>query len=97
MASSVDFPQPDGPEIDTYSPLRTFSSMPASAWVSTSSVLNTLKTLLRLISVVSESTNASFPERPEQLTLSSDRRTYLKGVRFTKNASSERQNHGTWL
>ena len=47
MASRVDLPQPEGPEMETYSPLRTFSSIPASAWVSTSSVVKTFETLLR--------------------------------------------------
>src|SRR5689334_8472006 len=46
MASSVDLPQPDGPEMDRYSPLRMFNSIPAKAWVSTSSVVNTLETLV---------------------------------------------------
>jgi hypothetical protein len=36
--NSVDFPQPDGPDIATYSPLETDRCTPLSAWVSTSSV-----------------------------------------------------------
>ncbi len=44
MASSVDLPQPDGPEIDTYSPFLMSRWIPARAWVSTSSVRNTLVT-----------------------------------------------------
>src|SRR5947199_1241427 len=42
--SSVVLPQPEGPAIDTYSPLRISMWMPDSAWVSTSSVMNTLTT-----------------------------------------------------
>src|SRR4051794_37215086 len=44
MARRVDFPQPDGPEIDTYSPRRSSRCIPANACVSTSSVTNTLVT-----------------------------------------------------
>ena len=36
--SSVDLPQPDGPEMATYSPRRSVRWIPDSAWVSTSSV-----------------------------------------------------------
>jgi hypothetical protein len=50
MASRVDFPQPDGPAIETYSPRLMLRWMPASACVSTSSVTNTFVTLSRLIS-----------------------------------------------
>src|SRR5665811_1853928 len=39
--NSVDLPQPDGPEIDTYSPGKMEKWTPASACVSTSSVKNT--------------------------------------------------------
>src|SRR4051794_35920896 len=49
MASRVDFPQPEGPEIDTYSPFFISMWMPAKAWVSTSSVRNTLVTPSSLI------------------------------------------------
>src|SRR2546422_1068870 len=45
IASSVDFPQPEGPEMDTYSPRWISRWIPASACVSTSSVVNTLVTL----------------------------------------------------
>src|SRR5436190_11545311 len=48
--SSVDLPQPDGPAIATYSPLPISMWMPASAWVSTSSVKKTLVTPSSLIS-----------------------------------------------
>ena len=47
MASRVDFPQPEGPEIDTYSPLLMSMWMPDSACVSTSSVTKTFITLSR--------------------------------------------------
>src|SRR6201989_563945 len=42
--SSVDLPQPDGPEIATYSPRPISTSIFANAWVSTSSVTKTLVT-----------------------------------------------------
>src|SRR6185295_1579801 len=48
--SSVDLPQPDGPAIDTYSPLPISMWMPDSACVSTSSVKNTFVTPSSLIS-----------------------------------------------
>src|SRR5215203_3221680 len=48
--SKVVLPQPDGPAIETYSPLRTSMWMPDSAWVSTSSVMKTLVTPSRRIS-----------------------------------------------
>src|SRR6185503_18880484 len=48
--SSVDFPQPDGPAIAMYSPLRISRWIPASACVSTSSVKNTFVTPSRWIS-----------------------------------------------
>ncbi len=44
IASSVDFPQPEGPEIETYSPRRNSRWIPASACVSTSSVTKTFVT-----------------------------------------------------
>src|SRR5437588_11335586 len=44
MASRVDFPQPDGPEIDKYSPFLTSKWMLWRACVSTSSVTKTLLT-----------------------------------------------------
>src|ERR1039457_3751107 len=44
MARSVDFPQPDGPEIEMYSPLFIDRWMPARACVSTSSVTKTFLT-----------------------------------------------------
>src|SRR5712692_2082871 len=44
MASRVDFPQPDGPEIDRYSPFLTSKWMLWRACVSTSSVTKTLLT-----------------------------------------------------
>jgi hypothetical protein len=50
IESSVDFPQPDGPAIDTYSPRAIAMSTPASACVSTSSVRKTLLTPANLIS-----------------------------------------------
>src|SRR5206468_8569814 len=49
IGSSVDLPQPDGPAIDTYSPLPTCRWMPDSACVSTSSVKNTFVTPSSLI------------------------------------------------
>src|SRR5688500_16635984 len=48
--SSVDLPQPDGPAIAMYSPLLISRWMPARAWVSTSSVKNTLVTPSRWMS-----------------------------------------------
>ena len=50
MDSSVVLPQPEGPAIETYSPLRISMWMPDSAWVSTSSVMKTLVTPSRRIS-----------------------------------------------
>src|SRR5260370_10909084 len=50
MASSVDFPQPDGPEIERYSPFLTSKWMLWRACVSTSSVTKTLLTLSSRIS-----------------------------------------------
>src|SRR5947199_8247715 len=44
MASSVDLPQPDGPEIDRYSPFLTSKWILCRACVSTSSVTKTLLT-----------------------------------------------------
>src|SRR5262245_55593949 len=44
MASSVDFPHPEGPEIERYSPFFTSKWMLCSACVSTSSVTKTLLT-----------------------------------------------------
>src|SRR5437773_11027438 len=41
IESSVDFPQPDGPEIEKYCPFLISRSMSARACVSTSSVKNT--------------------------------------------------------
>src|SRR5579859_8104583 len=41
MESSVDFPQPEGPAMDTYSPGLISRWMPDKAWVSTSSVRKT--------------------------------------------------------
>src|ERR1051326_8689242 len=49
MASSVDLPQPDGPEMDTYSPRFIFNSISERACVSTSSVKNTFVTFSRRI------------------------------------------------
>src|SRR4026208_1431349 len=49
--NSVDLPQPDGPAIDTYSPLLISMLTLSRAWVSTSSVKNTLFTPSRTISV----------------------------------------------
>src|SRR5579875_4030265 len=49
MASSVDLPQPDGPEMETYSPRCISMWMPDRAWVSTSSVTKTLVTPSRWI------------------------------------------------
>src|SRR3954470_23259241 len=46
---SVDLPQPDGPAIDTYSPLLICRWIPESACVSTSSVKNTFVTPSSLI------------------------------------------------
>src|SRR5256885_9617222 len=50
MANRVDFPQPDGPEIERYSPFFTSKWMLCSAWVSTSSVTKTLLTASSRIS-----------------------------------------------
>src|SRR5436309_2459695 len=50
MASRVDFPQPDGPEIERYSPFFTSKWILCSAWVSTSSVTKTLLTASSRIS-----------------------------------------------
>ena len=41
MESSVVLPQPDGPEIETYSPFMSWRWISASAWVSSSSVRKT--------------------------------------------------------
>src|ERR1700686_3598435 len=49
MASKVDLPQPEGPEIDRYSPFLMCRWMPARACVSTSSVTNTFVTPSKLI------------------------------------------------
>src|SRR6185295_4564302 len=48
--SRVVLPQPEGPAIETYSPLRISMWIPDRAWVSTSSVRNTLVTPSRRIS-----------------------------------------------
>src|SRR5439155_11940760 len=48
--SSVDLPQPDGPAIDTYSPLPIWRWIPDKACVSTSSVKNTFVTPSSLMS-----------------------------------------------
>src|SRR4051794_30432680 len=48
--SSVVLPQPEGPAIETYSPLRISMWIPDRAWVSTSSVMKTLMTPSRWIS-----------------------------------------------
>src|SRR5215213_8804635 len=48
--SRVVLPQPEGPAIETYSPLRISMWMPDRAWVSTSSVMKTLVTPSRRIS-----------------------------------------------
>src|SRR5947208_1865743 len=45
MASSVDFPQPEGPAIERYSPFFNSKWTAERACVSTSSVTNTLLTL----------------------------------------------------
>src|SRR5438034_3027751 len=42
--NKVVFPQPDGPAIETYSPVRISRWIPESAWVSTSSVRKTFLT-----------------------------------------------------
>src|SRR5215208_935734 len=49
MDSSVVLPQPEGPAIETYSPFLISRWMPDRAWVSTSSVKNTLVTPSRWI------------------------------------------------
>src|SRR5258708_37078132 len=51
MARSVDLPHPDGPDMETYSPRLISMWIPASACVSTSSVMKTLVTPSRCISV----------------------------------------------
>src|SRR5437868_8311211 len=50
MERSVDLPQPEGPAIDTYSPLLIWRWIPESACVSTSSVKKTFVTPSSLIS-----------------------------------------------
>src|ERR1035438_1362580 len=50
MDSSVDFPQPEGPAIETYSPFWMSRKMPDSAWVSISSVRKTFVIFSSLIS-----------------------------------------------
>src|SRR5664279_6632285 len=50
MASKVDFPQPEGPEIERYSPFFTSKWMLCRACVSTSSVTKTLLTASSRIS-----------------------------------------------
>src|SRR5258706_5211161 len=57
IESRVDFPHPDGPSIERYSPRRTSRWIPDSACVSTSSVVNTFCTSLR------RSNGAPFPVR----------------------------------
>ena len=52
IESSVDFPQPEGPEIEKYSPFLISRCTPASACVSISSVRKTLVTPSRRISVL---------------------------------------------
>src|ERR1700720_1374030 len=65
MANSVDLPQPEGPEMETYSPFRIFSSIPASAWVSTSSVVKTLETVCNEISVLSSDATSTPSGTPQ--------------------------------
>src|SRR5437764_2986250 len=48
--NSVDFPQPDGPLMETYSPCSMDRSMPSSAEVSSSSVLKIFLMLCKWIS-----------------------------------------------
>src|SRR5438128_10231769 len=57
--SSVDFPHPDGPAIDTYSPRLMSMLMFSSACVSTSSVRNTFETPSRWINGVVSSVISS--------------------------------------
>src|SRR4051812_49094883 len=66
MDRSVDLPQPDGPAIDTYSPLLMWRWIPDSACVSTSSVKKTLVTPSSLISACPFSAMLA-PRRPEGL------------------------------
>src|SRR4051812_1050934 len=63
IESSVDLPQPDGPAIDTYSPLLICRWIPESAWVSTSSVKKTFVTPSSLISACPFSAMLA-PRRP---------------------------------
>src|ERR1051326_6629118 len=58
MASSVDFPHPEGPLMDTNSPRSISRCMPASACVSTSSLM---KTLLRFSRWMSDIASLRFP------------------------------------
>src|SRR5678815_2097693 len=51
MERRVDFPQPEGPAMETYSPVRMSRWMPERAWVSTSSVRKTLVTPSRWMRV----------------------------------------------
>src|SRR3954469_3216416 len=66
IESSVDLPQPEGPAIDTYSPLLMCRWMPESACVSTSSVKKTFVTPSSLISACPFSAMLA-PRRPEGL------------------------------
>src|ERR1700677_1479359 len=91
MASKVDFPHPDGPEIEIYSPLRTCSSMPANACVSTSSVLKTLVTLVRLINVVASESTPS-PSQASGFT----QRSALIDVRCEKGLGSQKISCWGW-
>ena len=61
--SRVDLPQPEGPAIETYSPLLISRWMPDRAWVSTSSVRKTLVTPSRRISGSSAAFIVFLPER----------------------------------
>src|SRR3954469_14115595 len=70
----VDLPQPEGPAIDTYSPLLICRWIPESACVSTSSVKKTLVTPSSLINACPFSAMLA-PRRPEGLHyLPADRR-----------------------
>src|SRR6185312_3010676 len=52
MEGRVVLPQPEGPEMETYSPRRISRCTSESAWVSTSSVWNTLRMLARAMTLV---------------------------------------------
>src|SRR6476469_9222834 len=77
---SVDLPQPDGPAIAMYSPLLICRWIPASAWVSTSSVKKTLVTPSRWISVGADEFGDVFIGAPQSA--SSKRRGQQSAISY---------------